>query len=543
MLHERKANASQNQPGTAYAPLNSDRMHTFFNAAMDRFLKEQQTARTHPMTEPQTDPRGMRDVEMESVGSHSGYQGEFDPDDLSIDVPRPALVASAGVSSGTQPRAGVAAPRIRVSAISELKEFSGEENDEDRARSWLGKVKSAFVRDQALDGESRGYWKYHDPGKWFKQAKAVGENAYMTEGRTKIKVTLAGTLVYYFDAWVGSLSGQEAILGMDFMVPAGIRLDLADGTLCLPDESLAFEATTDRREDAGSDDVTLGPMVGRPRYVRPTQILTRQANHPKVATTQATDPKGEPKVGPSGAGIKHEEGREVDEVFTEAPGNPEPDQTKMQPEDRDSLQEDDGKELHEADQVCIHEGGDLFAEDVESQMAVLPEVVTTTEEVTIDDLQVGDPEINTPEEIDRLRQIIWKRAHLLIGKGNTLPPAALGATCDIDVGGATPIAQRCRRVAPQFREKLSDLIKGLLSATIITHSTSPWASPIVIIIKKNGVDIRLCIDYRLVNSLTKLMVYPMPLINDLLEDLDKVLWYCSLDMASGFWVVSMTERA
>ncbi|KAE9355050.1 hypothetical protein PF008_g4245 [Phytophthora fragariae] len=35
----------------------------------------------------------------------------------------------------------------------------------------------------------------------------------------------------------------------------------------------------------------------------------------------------------------------------------------------------------------------------------------------------------------------------------------------------------------------------------------------------------------------------MPLINDLLEDLDKVLWYCSLDMASGFWVVTMTDRA
>nr|KAE8918897.1 hypothetical protein PF009_g30790 [Phytophthora fragariae] len=78
---------------------------------------------------------------------------------------------------------------------------------------------------------------------------------------------------------------------------------------------------------------------------------------------------------------------------------------------------------------------------------------------------------------------------------------------------------------------------------MISPSTSPWASPIVIIIKKNGVDIRLCIDYRVVNGLTQLMVYPMPLINDLLEELDKVLWYCSLDMASGFWVVSMTERA
>ena len=35
----------------------------------------------------------------------------------------------------------------------------------------------------------------------------------------------------------------------------------------------------------------------------------------------------------------------------------------------------------------------------------------------------------------------------------------------------------------------------------------------------------------------------MLLVNELLEDLDKTLWYCSLDMASGFWVVSMTERA
>lgn len=39
------------------------------------------------------------------------------------------------------------------------------------------------------------------------------------------------------------------------------------------------------------------------------------------------------------------------------------------------------------------------------------------------------------------------------------------------------------------------------------------------------------------------MVYPMPLINDLLGNLDKMLWFCSLDMPSGFWVVKITERA
>ncbi|OWY99700.1 reverse transcriptase [Phytophthora megakarya] len=100
----------------------------------------------------------------------------------------------------------------------------------------------------------------------------------------------------------------------------------------------------------------------------------------------------------------------------------------------------------------------------------------------------------------------------------------------------------CRR-PPEVLEKLVDLFKGLLSAKMINYSRSPWASPIVVIIKKNGVDIRLCIEYRLVNSLTQLMIYPMPLISDLLEDLESTLWYCSLDMARGFWVVKMTHRA
>ena len=42
--------------------------------------------------------------------------------------------------------------------------------------------------------------------------------------------------MYYIDVWVGDQSGQEAILEMDSMLPAGVRLDLIDGTLCLPDE-------------------------------------------------------------------------------------------------------------------------------------------------------------------------------------------------------------------------------------------------------------------------------------------------------------------
>ncbi|POM75587.1 Hypothetical protein PHPALM_7296 [Phytophthora palmivora] len=252
-------------------------------------------------------------------------------------------------------------------------------------------------------------------------------------------------------------------------------------------QNLAYQATTDEISEVDINEQVAKPAVERPEYVTPTANLPRPA-------------------------------KAIQNVEIAGNGDSNDLHTKIEANIGDSTMDDE---------VCIKEGGSLFAGNVEGLMAVLPEVTATTEEVKIEDLQIGDANINTQEEIERLVQIIWKRKHLLIGKGNALPPAAKGVVCDIDVGNAKPVAQRCRKVAIQFREKLYQLIKGLLSARMIRHSTSPWASPIVVIIKKNGIDIRLCIDYRLVNSLTRLMVYPMPLINDLLDDLDKILWYCN----------------
>ncbi|OWZ02012.1 hypothetical protein PHMEG_00026508 [Phytophthora megakarya] len=91
----------------------------------------------------------------------------------------------------------------------------------------------------ALDlkrGESRGYWKRHSPGKWFRQAKISGkinhERAILLLD-TGAEVSILDTT---FARRIGDLSGQNAILGMDFMVPAGVRMDLADGSMRLPDE-------------------------------------------------------------------------------------------------------------------------------------------------------------------------------------------------------------------------------------------------------------------------------------------------------------------
>ncbi|OWY94781.1 LOW QUALITY PROTEIN: reverse transcriptase, partial [Phytophthora megakarya] len=239
---------------------------------------------------------------------------------------------------------------------------------------------------------------------------------------------------------------------------------------------------------------------------------------------------GDPLSGKCATSVPQKTGVDPSPVVENQPDTSDPDLTWDSDQDYDEC-------------VYYHEGSDLYAEDVDGQMAVLPEVPVATEDVGIEDIQLCGSDNQTPEEIERLRQKIWKFRHLLIGKGNALPPAARGVVCDIDVGGAKPIALKCRKLRIQFREKLADLIKGLLSARMINYSRSPWASPIVVIIKKNGISGYVSTTGWLVNSLTQLMVYPMPLINDLLEDLEATLWYCSLDMASGFWVVKMTDRA
>ncbi|GMF58924.1 unnamed protein product [Phytophthora fragariaefolia] len=123
--------------------------------------------------------------------------------------------------------------------------------------------------------------------------------------------------------------------------------------------------------------------------------------------------------------------------------------------------------------------------------------------------------------------------------GNALPPPAYGLVCDIDAQGHPPIRQRPLKLLKKHYE----LLKALLKAGLIAFSNSPWASPIVIELKKNGVDIRLCIDYKLVDAITPMMEYAMPLVDDMLTELDAYLWFCALVAASGFWAVMMPRRA
>jgi hypothetical protein len=192
--------------------------------------------------------------------------------------------------------------------------------------------------------------------------------------------------------------------------------------------------------------------------------------------------------------------------------------------------------------VYIHEGSELMAQ-LRDQLAMLPESQDLSPKCDLDKADVGEPGVRIDAQNRRLKGILEHHRSIFLGYGNAAPAPARGVVCDLDVGDAKPVAQRPRSDAPHIDVKVYELLKKLLETGLIKHSDSPWASPIVIVLKKNGVDIRMCIDYRIVNGFIQLSNYPLPLIDDLLIGFKGAMWFMSLDMASGFWAIRMPERA
>ncbi|KAJ8554696.1 hypothetical protein ON010_g9789 [Phytophthora cinnamomi] len=114
-------------------------------------LLEEQEALSQIQTPAEIQNPGSQDVEMESTKSQDPDHSdrEYDPDEL--DFPTPTRAAVATTTAGST--GSTLIQRVRISAISDRKEFSGKDPDEDRARAWVDKVKSAFLRDQASDKE------------------------------------------------------------------------------------------------------------------------------------------------------------------------------------------------------------------------------------------------------------------------------------------------------------------------------------------------------------------------------------------------------
>ncbi|XP_056437540.1 uncharacterized protein LOC130374637 [Gadus chalcogrammus] len=118
---------------------------------------------------------------------------------------------------------------------------------------------------------------------------------------------------------------------------------------------------------------------------------------------------------------------------------------------------------------------------------------------------------------------------------------AKGVEHHIRLHDPRPFRERSRRLAPADIDDVRRHIQQLLAAGIITESRSPYASPIVVVRKKNG-SIRICIDYRTLNNRTTPDQYTMPRIDDALDSLSGSQWFSVLDLRSGYYQIEMAPE-
>ncbi|XP_068238379.1 uncharacterized protein [Palaemon carinicauda] len=107
---------------------------------------------------------------------------------------------------------------------------------------------------------------------------------------------------------------------------------------------------------------------------------------------------------------------------------------------------------------------------------------------------------------------------------------------------AQPIRQAPYRLSPQKAEAVRKEVSYMLENDLISPSSSPWSSPVVLVKKENGQD-RLCFDYRKVNDLTVADNFPLPRIEDCIDKIGNAKYISKLDLLKGYWQVPLTENA
>ena len=111
---------------------------------------------------------------------------------------------------------------------------------------------------------------------------------------------------------------------------------------------------------------------------------------------------------------------------------------------------------------------------------------------------------------------------------------------NIKTNQTEPVSQTFRRIPPNQYNEVKKHIQQLIDHGIIVESCSPYSAPIVLARKKDG-SLRMCVDYRHLNSVTKRDAFPLPRISELIDAPVGAKICSSLDLASGYHQIRVNE--
>ena len=216
-------------------------------------------------------------------------------------------------------------------------------------------------------------------------------------------------------------------------------------------------------------------------------------------------------------------------------------------------------EIKRQEEVFIHEQ-DGVVEVAIADVGVETGVVGTSQSQPNDVLSVNDNENvhicadgrefklptgvkldHSPEEADLLAQLlhenraVFAASEMDLGFCTVIPH-------EINTSDQNPIRLPYRRVPPSYFPEMKQLLQEMLEKGIIRRSCSPYASPVVPVRKKDGT-MRICIDYRQLNSRTMRDSFPLPRIDETLEALGGAKYFSSLDLANGYFQIAMDEKS
>jgi hypothetical protein len=149
----------------------------------------------------------------------------------------------------------------------------------------------------------------------------------------------------------------------------------------------------------------------------------------------------------------------------------------------------------------------------------------------------GDDQSDT--NIPEIQSLLSDYVHLF-DKPVGLPPSRSADHKIPLVPGAQPVKARPYRYTPQQKDEIEAQVREMLRAGIIQISSSPFASLVLLVRKKDGTW-RFCVDYRQLNALTIKHKHPVPIVEELIDELAGVCWFTKLDLASGYHQILLAE--
>ena len=171
----------------------------------------------------------------------------------------------------------------------------------------------------------------------------------------------------------------------------------------------------------------------------------------------------------------------------------------------------------------------------------VPELTPEREKLLFSKINLTGAQSWDPALIEEAQQLFYEFAHIF-----ALESTDMGHTLmvkhQIRLNNYTPFKERYRRIPPHLFDEVKNHLKGMIEVGAICKSSSPWASAIVLVRKKDS-SLRFCIDLCKLNARTIKDAYSLPCIDETLDCLGGATIFTSLDLRSGYWQVEMEEES